>query len=279
MTRLSRAFLSGVLASLLSLGALQLAQAQERERRLEVSYTPPVLSVEARGVSVLQVLQAIGASVGFSTIDAGVVRPTLAVTLQDATLDEVLRQVLRGENVAIIYRGEVEGTMQGSGAIETIILFGPRAAGEAAAGSNQGQHLDADDRSLLPGSRRALHPFNALLPNQAGRAAFEALERAQDRNRGEAAAAVTVQGLLRAHAMSSVADPSADMPQEATPGYDTQDQANRAPPAEAVTTGIAPTELLEPLALTTRLAQQHLQALLEGLNTATSSLLDSVAGR
>lgn len=279
MKRFRRGILSVAIAWLVCLGALPLALSQERNRRLEIRYTPPRLSVVARGVSLLQVLQAIGAKVGFVTIDAGAVRPTLAVSLQDATLEEVLRQLLRGENVAIIYRGGAGGMMQGSDVIETIILLGPRGSVEAARGLSQGQQPDADHRDPPRRSVGLPYSFNTLLPDQAGRATFEAFERAQERDRGEEATAVTVEGLLRAHALAGLEDPSVDMPQGATTDDKNPQEEDRTRPTEANPTATVPTELAETLALTTRLAQQHVQALIEGLNTATYSLLDSLAGQ
>jgi len=83
------------------------AQTAERKTELKVIYDAPRLSVEARGVSFLRVLEEIGAKVGFVVVDYGGSDKPLTVSIQDASVQEVLEHLLRGENYAFIYKGQL----------------------------------------------------------------------------------------------------------------------------------------------------------------------------
>lgn len=96
---------------------------------MSVVYEAPWLFVEARGVSVTEVLRAIGAKVGFAVVEAGAPRESLTMSLKDATLETVLRQLLRAENYVLVYRSD-EGGVAGT-RLKTIVLLGPRTPSEA----------------------------------------------------------------------------------------------------------------------------------------------------
>ena len=102
---------------------LEPARAQGEERRLHVVYYPPLFSVDARGVTLAELLQAIGAKLGFGVVDAGGEHPVLTVSVEDASLEEILRRLLRSENYAIVYR--TPRTSTGDDVIDRILLAGP----------------------------------------------------------------------------------------------------------------------------------------------------------
>lgn len=110
-------------AMLLWLGNSAAVEAAAGAPRLSVNYEASKLSVEARGVSVTEILQAIGAKVGFAVVLAGAPRGMVTISLKDATLDTVLRQLLRPENYVLLY-GEDRGGTVGT-RIEKIVLLGP----------------------------------------------------------------------------------------------------------------------------------------------------------
>ena len=78
--------------------------AAERKSDLRVTYSPPRISVEARGVKLREVLRDISSKVGFDLTDHGIPDKDLTVSIEEATVEEVLRQLLRGENYGVVYR-------------------------------------------------------------------------------------------------------------------------------------------------------------------------------
>ena len=131
----------------------------ELEPGLRVDYDPPQLSVEAREVSLGAVLRAIGAKVGFSVVETVPSSRVVTLSIRNASLDDVLRQLLRAKNHTMLYR-VVERPSAESGTIDRIVLFGDSVAG----------HCGGDSaRRLLSGTRgrrgitvmRAPRPFRS----------------------------------------------------------------------------------------------------------------------
>jgi hypothetical protein len=85
---------------------------------------------------------------------------------------------------------------------------------------------------------------------------------------------VKVEDIMRAHALSGLIDPMGSLPGAAN----AQSFGNPAGNAfTGPTSGAPPPQNLhETLAMTTRLAQQNLEALVDGLATASNSLLQSL---
>src|SRR5206468_1917735 len=106
---------------LVGLGCLATSTAAEETIRLSVMYEGSKLSVEARGVSLTEVLRAIGTKVGFTVIDNGLARSPRTLTLKELTLDVILQQLLASENHVVVYRTDDGG--MASTRIETIVLL------------------------------------------------------------------------------------------------------------------------------------------------------------
>ena len=106
MNRLGRNLIAVTMASVLGLGVAFPGAAAERKTELSVIYDAPRLSVEARGVSLQRVLGEIGKKLGFVVVDYGGSDRLITFSLQDASAEEVLGQLLRGENYAVIYEGQ-----------------------------------------------------------------------------------------------------------------------------------------------------------------------------
>ncbi len=116
-------------AALLWLGPSAPVTAAEGKPRVSVVYEGRRLSVEARDVSLTEVLRAIGAKVGFAVVNAGDAQRTVTLSLKDATLDAVLRELLRPGNYVLVYREDGGGKKPSR--IETIVLLGPAVPGRA----------------------------------------------------------------------------------------------------------------------------------------------------
>lgn len=257
-----------VLAVLALLGtACPVAAADGGSSRLDVDYRPPRLSVEASGLTLAQILSAIGSKVGFTVVDTGAPSGPVTVSIHDASVEDVLRQLLRGTNHSVLY---LEGTGPGSTPIDKVVLLGaPGVAQPTTTAPDRQQSTAAlepardaapvtSNRSLVEpqtvdsGSTVAAVPFtpqwNPLLSWDPGPGAESAGDPATASN--------SVGDLLRVHAQSAV------------PVAPTLPNAQRpAAPAGNLETSLAET---------TRRAQQDLAALVKGLAAATRALQDSV---
>jgi hypothetical protein len=129
-----------------------LGSSAEPKSDLRITYSPPRISVEAQGVRLLQVLRDISVKVGFDVTDYGIPDRDLTVSIQEATMEEVLRQLLRGENYGFVYREK-------DGAISELLLLSPPIYAKVAPmsenpkTSRQAQKLSAarkDSRFFLP---------------------------------------------------------------------------------------------------------------------------------
>ena len=106
MNRLVRNLIAVTVAFVLGVGVAFPGAAAERKTDLSVIYDAPRLSVEAKGVSLQRVLGEIGKKLGFVVVDYGASDRIITFSLQDASAEEVLEQLLRGENYAVIYEGQ-----------------------------------------------------------------------------------------------------------------------------------------------------------------------------
>jgi hypothetical protein len=71
---------------------------------LQVDYTAPTISIEAHHVSVQDVLLAVGDQVGFTVHSIGpITAPVMHLSLQAASVEEVLDTILGGKNYAMSY--------------------------------------------------------------------------------------------------------------------------------------------------------------------------------
>jgi hypothetical protein len=235
--------------------------------RLDVDYRPPRVSVEASDHTLTQILGAIGAKVGFTVVDNGAPSEPMTVSIHDASVEDALRQLLRGTNHSVVYLDE---TSPGSAPIDKVVLLGapgiaqpmsappdrpqvataPGPTGSGPAVSNQAGARPQTPETMPAVVAPAAPQWNPLMSWDPG-------PNAEATNDPDAS---SVGDLLRLHAQNAaqaVAAPG--NVQGETPG-----------PA-------APTGNLEAsLAETTRRAQQDLAALVKGLAAATRALQDSL---
>lgn len=78
------------------------------------------IELDARRAAITEVLRALAAEAGFEVVlDDGIARPPVDATLQTAPLEDILRDVLRDRNYALVYDGD-DGVSQ-------VILLAPSA--------------------------------------------------------------------------------------------------------------------------------------------------------
>jgi hypothetical protein len=273
--------LLGIAAAIwLYLGASCPVWGEAADSHVYVVYHPPYLSVEAFGSNLPHVLRAIGKKLGFAVVDMGAARVPLTLSIADATLEEVLRQLLHGENHAISYRGQERGKV--GGGMERIILLGPRVF-QAAIADHESVRLELkSDVEIMAHEGEAFGSWS-LSP-----AKHELISRSrerawiQDEGRAGEDGEVKVKDLLREHALAGLWALAGDM-DSSTSSADMHPhlEGTTRPAVEgslnATTIAGQSSDIDETLAITTRLAQQNLQALVDGLERATNSLLDSLA--
>ncbi len=247
-----------VLAFLYLVGA-----ARADESRLRVDYDPPQLSVEAREVSLGAVLRAIGAKVGFSVVETAPSSRAVTLSIRNASLDDVLRQLLRAENHTVIY--QVGGPPSAeTGTIDRIVLFGDSVTATAAA--TPPGSFSWDPRQARDHGDAGVRTVPLALPTspQSWPESTPFLNPSMVDTGDPAAPPISVGEILQAHAMAAaqggqLAGIGANVPAPPLPPSST-------PPANLDAT----------LAETTRRAQQALGTLIDGLAVATRTLQQSL---
>jgi hypothetical protein len=219
-----------------------------------VTYQAPALTVDARNARLVDVLNQIGAQVGFSVVQQGT--PSMvSLSVRDVSVEEALRVLLAAENHTLLYRGRPDA----SGVVlDQIILLGASSPGPAVASERSGVTRPANPMSVAATAKPA-----AVTPERGAVVG----PTADDPPETEAPTAAEV---LRSHAATALraAEMAGGPPGVAAPmpALDATVEAPR--PAEG------PAVSQETLAATTRRAQQSLKALVDALNTATRSLQD-----
>jgi hypothetical protein len=254
MNRLGRNLIAVTVASVLILGVPFPGPAAERKTELSVTYDAPRLSVEATGVSLQRVLGEIGEKLGFVVVDYGGSDRLLTFSIQDASAEEVLGQLLRGENYAVVYDGQRKE-------IAKVLLLT-----SSVQASTENQQTEKGHERIVQSQVGLTYHSPVSPPSLFG----------EQKRPDKAKAEVKVEDIMRAHALSGLIDPigmlsgTADVP-----------QPFGSPTGSSFSTGAMSTspprqDIHETLAVTTRLAQQNLKALVDGLATASSSLFQSL---
>lgn len=138
------------------------------ETTLRVDVSESEVAVDVKDASVVDVLQELGARAGFEVVHVRPVETKVTIAVRAATIDEVLKQVLRNENYTVVYRGSADGR---AGITKVLLLGGvsprstpvevpapipPMASLEVGSGERgEAGHLGPASR---PGCRRAAWP-------------------------------------------------------------------------------------------------------------------------
>jgi len=237
--------------------------AAERKSNLRITYSPPRISVEAQGVKLREVLRNISLKVGFDLTDYGIPDKDPTVSIQEVTVEEILRQLLRGENYGVVYREK-------DGVISKVLLLSPPVYAQAAPMPENQQ-----TRTEAIRGREGLTVFSAS-------PSIDQPTRPEQKRRDKTENETKVEDILRIHAISGLAGPDTFL-QSLTPNVP-QPLGNSTSGFPSTGAASSSTTSLEDmmnnsLATTTRLAQQSLKALVEGLATTTHSLRNSSANR
>lgn len=261
-SRLVSAGLAALIAGGITLGAVAVEAAGER---LRVDYESERLSVVADEVGLTEVLIAIGRKVGFTVAESRSPSRPVTVAIEGASVDDVLRQLLRTENHTILYK---RGTDPSSVVVDRIVLQGaPSIGGSTVASDASSPNTDS---SLVASNRSVAVP---VVPSPGAMQPVAAPS--GDSVSGEQ---VTVGDMLKSHALAGLPPTPGQVGglagQQASGVAGQPGAAGGAAPGAAPDAGASavPQSLEETLAITTRRAQQGLSSLVEGLERATRSL-------
>jgi hypothetical protein len=233
------------------------------ESGLLVEYNPPELSVEAREVSLGAVLRAIGAKVGFSVVETVPSSRVVTLSIRNASLDDVLKQLLRAKNHTVIYRVAGPPSAE-SGPIDRIVLFGDSVASTAAAAPPGGSSRDPRQAQDHGDAGAKTVPLALLTSSQSWPESTPFVNPALVNTGDPAAPPISVGEMLQTHAMAA-----AQSGQLAGTGV-------KFPATPQLASSPPPANLDAALAETTRRAQQALGALIDGLASATRALQQSL---
>ena len=166
------------------------AQASD-EAGVRVEYEPPHVSVAATEVGLGELLRLIGAKVGFSVAEGRAGLRLVTVSIASASLDDVLRQLLRAENHTILYRLGADAMVM----VDRIVLLGGRAEGVSG--------VDTEPRP----SQEAPALASSAVPMSPGVG--------ESATTGERQASVG--DMLQSHAVAGLPPPPAAVPEPAAP--------------------------------------------------------------
>jgi len=210
------------------------------------------------------VLREIGAKVGFVIEEKRTVDTVINLSIQEATIEEVLARLLTGQSYALVSQDD-RGAAAGA-RISKIFLLGPGNPVVAAPmpRSTERGNSPATVSGPSPLEIARIYPAPTNLPTTGVTETRSSQREPQP----------TVDDLLLSHAIAGLGESA----------FDTQNLAMNVPqPLHAgsqTAVPIAPVtaaDISDSLAKTTLLAQQNLQALVQGLATATESLMRSSA--
>jgi len=271
MNRLRRNIGALALTSLLWLGFSQSVPAEESKRHLSIIYNAPHLTMEVREISLPKVLRKIGAKVGFSVVDMGVSRTVPNFSIKNATLEEVLRRLLSGESYTVFYQAEGEAEVHAGGVIHKVFLLSP----------------PTKVTDIIQSQREPTRPLDASLTSQSTISRSVAQRRMRDRVIKDETTALKFGGIPRARARPGFRELTRGSRSKTSlsvkvnqPLQSTVVTAGGGLTSEAFTPRLSSDiDIKEALTTTTRQAEQKLAALIDGLTTAESSLLQSLADK
>ncbi|MBI3796723.1 MAG: hypothetical protein HY268_07120 [Deltaproteobacteria bacterium] len=231
-------------------------QSGAEERMLRVVSSPAGLTVVAQGVGVEEVLREMGKQMGFAVTAKEAVRPTVNVSITDAAPEEVLQQLLRGENYALVYRKAKGKSAQGTERIAKVLLLSPSGAMAANPAAESGRLEQERHQALLQSQAAVTGPAEATQTVRV--LAHKEWTRLKDRAKAVARGdPVTLKDLLEDQAFQGMLARS-----------ETHAASDSEQPSEQKSGQ-------EPSALTIQRVQRNLAVLVEGVTTATNSLFNS----
>ena len=180
----------------------------------------------------------------------------ITFSIQNASTEEVLEQLLRGENYAVIY-GEQRKE------IAKVLLL--TSSMQASTGSGNFQQTDNRQERIVQSQAGLTYHAPVSQPSRFGE------QRRADK------AEVRVEDIMKAHALSGLIDPMGSLSGTANAAQPFGSPAGSSFSTATMSTSPPPQDIHETLAVTTRLAQQNVKALVDGLATASNSLFQSLS--
>jgi hypothetical protein len=219
------------------------------ESQMRVVYHAPLISIDASGVTLAEVLREVGRTVGFSVIEASPSEVRLSFAIHNASVPEALHELMRSENHVLLYR-------DGTQTLATVMVLGARVARAPTPFQTQDQGGMNPPPEIAPTS--ATPVSGAPPPTTADLAEYRRMAEG-------APEVVNATDLLLRHAGSGVAV------SPMTPASGSGPVAA----SSAISTDAGAADASTTLATTTRVAQQNLAKLVQALSAATSSMLSS----
>jgi hypothetical protein len=248
---------------------------------VQVISTPAGLTVEAHGADVVQILREVGVQVGFMVVVRGTSYPVLDVSIKDTSLEEVLQQLLRGENYTLVYRSQGEGKAEGNGKLGKVVLLSPSTTLAATPGTESGGQRQELRQALIQNQENTLQPSDAQSVDRVTAAVFsqKGWRDIQEKKTGNPLTdPVTVKDLLETQTLQAlVASGYAE-----TLSTDGQSSAESSPEAPSERMQLGEEEqrnVQQALAITVQTAQRNLATLVENLSSATNAFFDAQASQ
>ena len=225
--------------------------------RISVTYQPPLISIEASGATVAEVMREVARKVGFSIVETGSSDARLSFSIHDTPLPEALQRLLQSENHVLRY-------LKGTQTIDTVLLLGARGAKPSIPVNRRDEAFSRpgtqDESPKNPSAGIAPMPTapvsDARPSTQADPADYKR------RAEGSPQVADATDLLLRQAASSG----PASQPTSASGGGSV---------SSATSTDVKAADPGSTLAITTRFAQRNVTKLVEALSAATSSMLSA----
>jgi hypothetical protein len=233
------------------------AGADEAVARVRLAIGPAWVSVHGHDVRVSEVLAALGAKAGFTIIGVGSERPVEHLSVEGPTIADVVRQLLRHEDHALVYR---EDTISASRPIDTIVLLGSRGG------------VPAPSTARGSGSGGVATPSDGI----ARTPAFSPAAGPEPRGQASAVARNTADGLealLRTHARPGSEPDRVEDPVETGGGASGPDERSSTTVSSGGRVERAGPSADQGLAAATRKAQENLRTLIESLGAASRSMV------
>src|SRR5262249_46031107 len=137
------------------------------EPRIRVVYHAPLISIDASGVTVAEILREVGRTVGFAVVDAGASHARDSFSIHEASLPVALQQLLRSENHVLLYR-------DGTQTLATVMVLGASVARAPTpfnrsddVSSHSGNQDQGGMRSAAEIAPRSVTPVSGAVPSTA----------------------------------------------------------------------------------------------------------------
>jgi hypothetical protein len=254
--------------------------AEERDL-VQVVSASTGLTVEAHGVDVVQILREVGVQVGFMVVAREAVYPAVDVSSRDASLEEVLQRLLRGENYTLVYRSQADSKSEGEGKLSKVVLLSPSTTLAATPAADLGRQQQERHQALTQNQENTPLLSDAQPADRTTAAMFsrEEWRRLEEQETGNPLTdPVTINSLLETQALQAFAASSYAETQSTADQLSTENSSEL--PSERIQSGEEKQgDEQQNLAIMAQVAQRNVAALVESLAAATDAFFDAQASQ